>query len=78
MIINLPSTVEMITERLRRHHRVDANISRRDSVLLSLHPHNDAHRRATAELGYGRRDRIEAACSATASAPATSTWSPWG
>ncbi|MDN6675823.1 2-isopropylmalate synthase [Corynebacterium variabile] len=63
MIINLPSTVEMITpnvyaDTIEWMHR---NISRRDSVLLSLHPHNDRGTGvATAELGYmAGADRIE-------------------
>ena len=63
MIINLPSTVEMITpniyaDSIEWMHR---NISRRDSVLLSLHPHNDRGTGvATAELGYmAGADRIE-------------------
>ncbi len=63
MIINLPSTVEMISpnvyaDSIEWMHR---NISRRDSVLLSLHPHNDRGTGvATAELGYmAGADRIE-------------------
>ncbi|TWS33567.1 2-isopropylmalate synthase [Corynebacterium glutamicum] len=63
MIINLPSTVEMITpnvyaDSIEWMHR---NLNRRDSIILSLHPHND---RGTgvgaAELGYmAGADRIE-------------------
>ena len=59
VILNLPATVEMATpnvyadpiEWMRR------NLERRDSVILSLHPHNDRGTAvAAAELGYhGRR-----------------------
>ncbi|WP_333618912.1 2-isopropylmalate synthase [Dietzia sp.] len=43
MILNLPSTVEMATpnvyaDQIEWMHR---NLERRDSVILSLHPHND-------------------------------------
>lgn len=78
VIINLPATVEMATpnvyaDQIEWMHR---NLARRDSIVLSLHPHNDRGTAvAAAELGYmpaptGSR----AACSATASAPATSAW----
>ena len=63
MIINLPATVEMITpnvyadsiEWMVRH------LDRRDSVVVSLHPHNDRGTGvAAAELGYlAGADRIE-------------------
>ena len=63
MIINLPATVEMATpnvyadsiEWMTRH------IERRESVVLSLHPHNDRGEGvAAAELGYlAGADRIE-------------------
>jgi len=63
MILNLPSTVEMITpnvyaDSIEWMHR---NLERRDSVILSLHPHNDRGTGvATAELGYmAGADRIE-------------------
>jgi len=44
--------------------------------VLSLHPHNDRGTAvAAAEFGVmAGADRVEAPCSATASAPATSTW----
>jgi 2-isopropylmalate synthase len=61
--INLPSTVEMITpnvyaDSVEWMHR---NLDRRDSVILSLHPHNDRGEGvAAAELGYmAGADRIE-------------------
>ena len=43
MILNLPSTVEMATpnvyaDQIEWMHR---NLARRDSIILSLHPHND-------------------------------------
>ncbi|MGN6752774.1 MAG: 2-isopropylmalate synthase [Intrasporangium sp.] len=63
MIINLPATVEMITpnvyadsiEWMIRH------LDRRESVVVSLHPHNDRGEGiAAAELGYlAGADRIE-------------------
>ncbi|AGN17904.1 2-isopropylmalate synthase [Corynebacterium glutamicum] len=63
MIINLPSTVEMITpnvyaDSIEWMHR---NLNRRDSIILSLHPHNDRGTGvAAAELGYmAGADRIE-------------------
>ncbi|MEM0675772.1 2-isopropylmalate synthase [Corynebacterium amycolatum] len=63
IIINLPSTVEMITpnvyaDSIEWMHR---NLNRRDSIILSLHPHNDRGTGiATAELGYmAGADRIE-------------------
>ena len=63
IIINLPSTVEMITpnvyaDSIEWMHR---NLARRDSVILSLHPHNDRGTGvAAAELGYmAGADRIE-------------------
>ena len=63
IIINLPSTVEMITpnvyaDSIEWMHR---NLARRDSVIISLHPHNDRGTGvAAAELGYmAGADRIE-------------------
>jgi 2-isopropylmalate synthase len=63
MIVNLPATVEMATpnvyadsiEWMIRH------LDRRDSVMVSLHPHNDRGEGvAAAELGYlAGADRIE-------------------
>ncbi len=63
VIINLPSTVEMITpnvyaDSVEWMHR---NLARREDIILSLHPHNDRGTGvATAELGYmAGADRIE-------------------
>ena len=63
MVINLPATVEMATpnvyaDSIEWMHR---NIARRDSILISLHPHNDRGTAvAAAELGYlAGADRIE-------------------
>ncbi|MFP7365116.1 2-isopropylmalate synthase [Corynebacterium callunae] len=63
IIINLPSTVEMTTpnvyaDSIEWMHR---NLNRRDSIILSLHPHNDRGTGvAAAELGYmAGADRIE-------------------
>ena len=63
VIINLPATVEMSTpnvyaDSIEWMHR---HLPRRDSVVLSLHPHNDRGTAvAAAELGYlAGADRIE-------------------
>ena len=63
VILNLPATVEMATpnvyaDSIEWMHR---NLARRDSVILSLHPHNDRGTAvAAAELGYmAGADRIE-------------------
>ena len=63
MIINLPSTVEMITpnvyaDSIEWMHR---NLQNRESIIISLHPHNDRGTGvAAAELGYlAGGDRIE-------------------
>ncbi|MEO3788909.1 2-isopropylmalate synthase [Nonomuraea sp. B10E15] len=62
-ILNLPATVEMATpniyaDQIEWMHR---NLKRRDSIILSLHPHNDRGSAvAAAELGYmAGADRIE-------------------
>jgi 2-isopropylmalate synthase len=62
-IINLPATVEMSTpniyaDQIEWMHR---NLARRDSVVLSLHPHNDRGSGvAAAELGQmAGADRVE-------------------
>ena len=63
VILNLPATVEMATpnvyaDQIEWFHR---NIRDRDSIVLSLHPHNDRGTGvAAAELGYmAGADRIE-------------------
>lgn len=63
VILNLPATVEMATpnvyaDMIEYMHR---NLERRDSIVLSLHPHNDRGTGvAAAELGYmAGADRIE-------------------
>lgn len=63
VILNLPSTVEMTTpnvyaDSIEWMHR---NLAKRDSVIISLHPHNDRGTGvAAAELGYmAGADRIE-------------------
>ncbi|OFP37180.1 2-isopropylmalate synthase [Corynebacterium sp. HMSC071B10] len=63
IIINLPSTVEMISpnvyaDSIEWMHR---NLAHRESIILSLHPHNDRGEGvAAAELGYmAGADRIE-------------------
>jgi len=63
MIINLPATVEMATPNVYADsiEYMSRHLARRDSVLLSLHPHNDRGTAvAAAELGYmAGADRIE-------------------
>lgn len=63
MVINLPATVEMATPNVYADsiEWVSRNISKRDSLLISLHPHNDRGTAvAAAELGYlAGADRIE-------------------
>jgi 2-isopropylmalate synthase len=63
VVLNLPATVEMATpnvyaDQIEWFHR---RISRRDSVILSLHPHNDRGTAvAAAELGVqAGADRVE-------------------
>ena len=63
MIINLPSTVEMTTPNVfaDRIEYMSKNMHKRDSVILSVHPHNDRGTGvATAELALlAGADRIE-------------------
>jgi 2-isopropylmalate synthase len=63
IIINLPATVEMATPNVYADsiEWMSRNLARRDSIILSLHPHNDRGTGvAAAELGYqAGADRIE-------------------
>ncbi|MGH3634945.1 MAG: 2-isopropylmalate synthase [Mycobacterium sp.] len=63
IIFNLPATVEMATANVYADsiEWMSRNLRRRDSVILSLHPHNDRGTAvAAAELGYqAGADRIE-------------------
>ncbi|MEO0024635.1 MAG: hypothetical protein RL196_1076 [Actinomycetota bacterium] len=63
MVINLPATVEMAMPNVYADsiEWMSRHINRRDSVLISLHPHNDRGTGvAAAELGYlAGADRIE-------------------
>ena len=63
LLINLPATVEMATPNVYADsiEWMSRNLARRDSILLSLHPHNDRGEAvAAAELGYlAGADRIE-------------------
>ena len=63
VIINLPATVEMATPNVYADsiEWMSRHLDRRDSVVLSLHPHNDRGTAvAAAELGYmAGADRIE-------------------
>ncbi|MGZ4655276.1 2-isopropylmalate synthase [Oryzihumus sp.] len=63
MIVNLPATVEMATPNVYADsiEWMSRHLNRRESVVLSLHPHNDRGTGvAAAELGYlAGADRIE-------------------
>jgi 2-isopropylmalate synthase len=63
VILNLPATVEMATPNVYADsiEWMNNHLARRDSVVLSLHPHNDRGTAvAAAELGYqAGADRIE-------------------
>ncbi|MAP64523.1 MAG: 2-isopropylmalate synthase [Microbacterium sp.] len=63
VIINLPATVEMTTPNVYADsiEWMSRNLSQRENVILSLHPHNDRGTAiAAAELGYmAGADRIE-------------------
>ncbi|MFS8100922.1 2-isopropylmalate synthase [Lentzea alba] len=63
LIINLPATVEMATPNVYADsiEWMSRNLANRDSIILSLHPHNDRGTGvAAAELGYlAGADRIE-------------------
>jgi 2-isopropylmalate synthase len=63
VIINLPATVEMATPNVYADsiEWMSRHLARRESVVLSLHPHNDRGTGvAAAELGYlAGADRIE-------------------
>ncbi|WP_022872824.1 2-isopropylmalate synthase [Nesterenkonia alba] len=63
VIINLPATVEMATPNVYADsiEWMDRNLSPREAIILSLHPHNDRGTGvAAAELGYmAGADRIE-------------------
>ncbi|AHC27733.1 MULTISPECIES: 2-isopropylmalate synthase [Mycobacteriaceae] len=63
LIINLPATVEMATPNVYADsiEWMNRHLTPRDSIILSLHPHNDRGTAvAAAELGYqAGADRIE-------------------
>jgi len=63
VIINLPATVEMATPNVYADsiEYMSRNLKNRDSIVISLHPHNDRGTGvAAAELGYlAGADRIE-------------------
>ncbi|WP_286178493.1 2-isopropylmalate synthase [Arthrobacter sp. SLBN-53] len=63
LIINLPATVEMATPNVYADsiEWMNRHLAPRDSIILSLHPHNDRGTAvAAAELGYqAGADRIE-------------------
>ena len=63
LIVNLPATVEMATPNIYADsiEWMSRSLNRRDSIILSLHPHNDRGTAvAAAELGFqAGADRIE-------------------
>ncbi len=63
IILNLPATVEMATPNVYADQIewFDRNVARRDSIVLSVHPHNDRGTAiAAAELGVlAGADRVE-------------------
>lgn len=63
VIINLPATVEMVTPNVYADQIewMSRNLAKRDSIILSLHPHNDRGTGvAAAELAFmAGADRIE-------------------
>jgi 2-isopropylmalate synthase len=63
LIVNLPATVEMATPNVYADsiEWMSRSLARRNSIILSLHPHNDRGTAvAAAELGYqAGADRIE-------------------
>ena len=63
MILNLPATVEVATPNIYADQIewMHTNLTRRDSVVLSLHPHNDRGTGvAAAELAVmAGADRVE-------------------
>ena len=79
MIINLPVTVEMSMPHVYANQieYCDKHLKYRDSVIISTHPHNDRGTRRGLTPSW-RCWQVpsgwSAACSATASAPAT--WTP--
>lgn len=78
-ILNLPATVEVATPNVYAD-QIEwfcRNISRRDAVVISVHPHNDRGTAvAAARASIASRCRIVSrdACSAMASGPAMSIW----
>ena len=76
MIINLPVTVEMSMPHIYANQIewCSKHLKYRDSVILSTHPHND---RGCGVADAELHSAWSAACSATASAPATSMPLRW-
>ena len=82
IILNFPCTVERSTPNVYADQIewMSRQLSRREHVCLSVHTHNDRGTGvADAELAVmAGPTGSRAACSATASARATSAWSRWG
>ena len=81
VIINLPVTVEHSMPHVYacQVEYMCKHLDYRDSVVVSLHPHNDRGCGvADCELGLlAGADRIEEPCSATVNAPETRISLPW-
>ena len=81
MIINLPVTVEMSMPHIYANQIewCSKHLKYRDSVILSTHPHTTAAAawQMPSWLFWPVPSALNAACSATASAPATWMPSPW-
>ncbi len=81
MIINLPSTVEMSMPHVyaQQIEYMSKHLHDRENVIVSIHPHNDRGTAvASGELALlagASGSRVPS--SATGSAPATWTSSPW-
>ena len=78
MIVNLPATVEMATPNIYADQIewFGRNLRNRESIVLSLHPHNDRGTGvAAAELAFmAGRSGSRGPCSETGSGPETWTW----
>ena len=81
VIINLPSTVEMSMPHVyaQQIEYMSKHLHDRENVILSIHPHNDRGTAVAAgELALlAGETGSRAPSSATGSAPATWTSSPW-
>lgn len=81
IILNLPSTIERSTPNVYADQVewMSRNLSRREHVCLSVHPHNDRGTAvASAELAVmAGADRVEGCLFGNGERTATSAWSRW-